>query len=392
MNWDLISILIFYGLLITLYLIFRKRFTVQGKIFVMYKTKLGLNLMNKIAKYFPNFQKIIAKIGIYVGFASMVFIFYMIIDQTIKFLIVPGALPAVTPVFPQTKIPGLPPLSFWHWIVSSFIVVVIHEFSHGLVARLYKIPVKSSGFAFLGPILAAFVEPEEKVMEKKKKMEQLSVLAAGPFSNIVFGVIIFLIMILAINPFFNERYDFNGISFSEVSEDYPMAISGIETPFIIYSIDGEQTPSLIEFFNKTQQLKPGDTVIFGTDKGDYTITSVENPENESLAFFGMSGVGQEVILKQEYSHLEKYENLFGWFRLFIIWLFLISVGVGLFNLLPLGPVDGGRMFFLLSLAIFKSEEKAKKILTIISLFLLFLIIINLIPWLNNQLIALVSFF
>ncbi|MAG78681.1 hypothetical protein CL616_04940 [archaeon] len=390
MNWDLISILIFYGILITLYLIYRKRFTVQGKIFVLYKTKLGLNLMNRFSKYFPRLQKVIAQIGIYVGFASMVFIFYLVIQETIKFLLVPGTSPPLALVFPGIKIAGAPTLSFWHWIISIFIVAVMHEFSHGLVARLYKIPIKSSGFAFLGPILAAFVEPEEKILTQKKKTHQLAVFAAGPFSNIVFAFFILLILIFAVNPFLETVYDGNGITITQATQGYP--ISELELPFTIYSIEGEETLKATQFLNKTHQLSPGETITLGTNKGEIDITISEHPDNSSIAFFGISGIEQEIILKEEYSYLEKYNAFIGWMKIFLLWLFLISFGIGLFNLLPLGPVDGGRMFFLLSLAIFKDEEKAKKILIVVSIFLLLLILISLVPQLNDLLLSIANIF
>ena len=32
-----------------------------------------------------------------------------------------------------------------------------------------------------------------------------------------------------------------------------------------------------------------------------------------------------------------------WFYGFLYWLYLLNLGIGLFNLVPLGPIDGGRM-------------------------------------------------
>ena len=55
MSIDFIFAIIFYSLLIILFLLFRKKFTVQGKIFVMYKTKLGLRLMDKMGRAMPRF-------------------------------------------------------------------------------------------------------------------------------------------------------------------------------------------------------------------------------------------------------------------------------------------------------------------------------------------------
>jgi membrane-associated protease RseP (regulator of RpoE activity) len=63
---------------------------------------------------------------------------------------------------------------------------------------------------------------------------------------------------------------------------------------------------------------------------------------------------------------------------------MISIGVGLFNLLPLGPVDGGRMFHSLCLVFF-NEKVSKILLNIISFACLALIIINMIPWIEKLL-------
>src|SRR3989338_644264 len=93
--------------------------------------------------------------------------------------------------------------SFLHWIISLFIIAIIHEFSHGVIARVYNIKIKSSGFAFLGPIPAAFVEPDEKKMEKSSAKAQLSILAAGSFSNILLALLVILILFF-VSPFTNS--------------------------------------------------------------------------------------------------------------------------------------------------------------------------------------------
>jgi len=384
MNWDLISLFVFYGILILLFFRYREKFIVQGKIFVLYKTKLGIKLMDKIAKFSPRVQKFIGYVGVYVGFVSMVFIFVLVIYGTLKFIFVAGTPPALAPVLPGVKIDGAPDLSFWHWVISIFIVAVIHEFSHGLVARLHKVKILSSGFAFLGPILAAFVEPDEKEMSKKTKMQQLSVFAAGPFSNIVFAGVVLVFIIFVMSPFITTVYDDNGIIINTVMED--SSVADIEVPFTVYSINGVETLGVIDFFNESLKLKPGDAVVLGTDRGEYEVVVGNNPINESLPYFGMSGLEQDMLLEEEYEYLEKYEGVIDWIKLLVIWLFLISFGIGLFNLLPLGPVDGGRMFLVLGTAIF-NEKIAKKMLTAVSLFLLLIIIINLLPYLNQLIVG-----
>ena len=81
---------------------------------------------------------------------------------------------------------------------------------------------------------------------------------------------------------------------------------------------------------------------------------------------------------------EKYGSflpaLIIWLSRLIFWLYVINLGVGLFNLLPIGPLDGGRMFFVAALGMFKNEKIAKRIFMIITLIGLALIFINLLPF------------
>ncbi len=159
--------------------------------------------------------------------------------------------------------------------------------------------------------------------------------------------------------------------------------TGIEVPFTITGINGEEVLDYTQFANLTSDLTPGDTITLTTDKGDYEVTTAENPDNASKAFIGIGGLELEVEVKEEYSFLEPFSSTFGWISLLLVWLFLINIGIGLFNLLPLGPVDGGRMFYSACLFITKKESLAKTLLIIVSLFVLALIIINMIPWLDK---------
>tara|TARA_Y100000310_G_scaffold345434_1_gene464981 strand:+ start:1434 stop:2615 length:1182 start_codon:yes stop_codon:yes gene_type:complete len=390
MNWDLISLLIFYGLLLVFYFTHKEKFTVQGKIFFLYKTKLGLKLMRKLARF--RILKFLASIGVFIGFAGMIFIFVFLVKETLKLVFVPGTPPALAPVLPGIQIEGAPALSFWHWIIAIFLTAVVHEFGHGVASVMEKIKVKSSGFAFLGPLLAAFVEPDEKQLENARVWDQLRIFAAGPAVNIVIGVILFLGMIFVLSPAMGAVYDADGVSVSSTMEGYPMNATGIETPFTIYSINDEEVLDVLQFLNVSESLYPGDEVTLGTDKGDYSVVLVENPENASKGFFGVSGFAQETKLNNGFGWLDGYESVIEWFMLLYIWLFLINVGIGLFNLLPLGPVDGGRMFYSLVFVLFKDKEKAHKALTWISLFVLGLIVINMLPWLSDLLLWLLGLF
>ncbi|MFH1209382.1 MAG: site-2 protease family protein [archaeon] len=374
MNYDLIFAIIFYGLIYIYYLKHKDKFQIQGKIFALYKTKLGLKLMDKLSKVSPKLLRFIGKIGILIGFVGMFLIFYLLISGTIKLIFVPKAPPTVAPVLPGVSIPGLPILSFWHWIIAILIVAIIHEFSHGLFARLYNVKIKSSGFAFLGPILAAFVEPDEKVLNKRNKKQQLSIFAAGPFANIILAFLILLITQFIFYPINSSLTENNGLLIAAIEPNMPANMSNIEPGTIITGINDQRTFTTDSFISEISKTKEGSSITVNTNKGDYEVIPV--------FIEGKPKLGVSLTESKDYKkNVPKFiQSSLVWIFELLFWLWVISLGIGLFNLLPLGPVDGGRMF-LAGLMIFTNKEKAHKIWKIVSIFCLLLIIINLLPYL-----------
>lgn len=392
MSIDLILIFIFYGFILLFFLLKRNRFEVQGRIFALYKTKIGLKLMDSVAKKFPRIIKVIGFIGIIVGYIGMIFIFYMIVKETIKFIFISGTSPPLAPVLPGINIPGAPELSFLHWIISIFIVAVIHEFSHGLLARTHNIKVKSSGFAFLGPILFAFVELDEEEMKNKKKYQQLSVLAAGPFSNIIFGILILLLLSFVLAPIANNMVNYSNTTVYGLVEDGPAASAGITAPFTIYSLNGHPLENATAINEILAEIIPAEKITLETDKGNYEIITTINPDNSSRGFLGILDTKTHHNIKPEITarYGENLPKFFLWVNLLCIWLFLINIGVGLFNLLPLGPVDGGRLFLIALGHFIKNEKIVKKMFGFVSMFLLGIIIINLFPYIMKLFLAILK--
>ncbi|MBU4242493.1 MAG: site-2 protease family protein [Nanoarchaeota archaeon] len=391
MNFDIISLIIFYGIIIFLFFRYRHKFTMQGKIVALYKTKFGLKLMDKLPKLAPRLFHLLGWLALFLGYAGMIFIFIILIKETFTFLITPGAIPPLAPVLPGVQIPGAPKLSFWHWIISIFIVAVVHEFSHGIFARLYKIKIKSSGFAIFGPILGAFVEPDEKQLKKAKKHQQLAVFAAGPFANIIFGILFLLLLNFVVSPMLPSYFEPAGLQVNSVLKGYPMELSGIETPFVIKEINGMSTQNFTEFLLTIAEIKPGDELLLKTDKGEYNVVAAENPLNKSIGYLGISNYQTNLEVREKYASYGKLPLALIWINILLLWLFLINLGVGLFNLLPLGPLDGGRMFLVSALALTKSEKKATWLLGLVSIICLILIVVNLLPWLIKLLVFLGNF-
>lgn len=378
MNYDLLFVIIFYFILYSLFFIYRKKFDVQSKVFILYRTKIGLRLMERISKH----KKILELLGFFsvvLGFIGMAFILYLLFKGVYSLFYVPSAAPVLAPVLPGIKIAGMPVLSFWHWIIAILIIATVHEFFHGVYARKIGVAIKSSGFAFLGPLLAAFVEPDEKQMAKKKKYPQLQVLSAGPFSNIIFAGIILIIMISVFNPISNSIIQEKGLVIVSIDNTMPINKSLLKPGMNIDNVDGKNISNKDDFLNAINSKKPGDKVFV---KANGTFYEVElgndtNGNTKMGVYVSPASIGLKASIKQKYFD---FYPAYAWILELMFWLFAISLGVGLFNLLPLGPVDGGRMFYVGMLAIFKNEKKAKKIYLFITLLCLLLIFINLMPF------------
>ena len=366
----------------------RKKIVIQKILFPflyfsMYKTKLGLKLMDKIAKKHPKFLKYLAYVGIIIGFLGMVFISFSLIQNIYKVITATTTIAGVALVLPL-KVKGSFYVPFFYWIISIFLIALVHEFSHGVVARAYKLKIKSSGLAFLNvlvPVIpAAFVEPDEKELRKRPKMQQLSVFAAGPFSNIIFAFVVLALMGFVIAPVSNAIFNYNGIlvtGFTPGNETFPAESAGITENELIIGIDNMPITTVENFTEIMQTKTPGESVVITTNVTDYNIILAESPDNKSIGYLGVY-LTQNQEIKENI--LQKYgkilPDVFIWFVGLFYWIYVLNLGIGLFNLAPLGPIDGGRMLQLLMHKLFK-KKKGDKVWKSISYIFLGLIIINL---------------
>lgn len=396
MNYDLILLVIFGILLLILILINKKKTEFQKILFpllyfVIYRTKFGLNLMDKIANKNKKLFNILSYISIFVGFAGMAFILIFLINGAYGFFFKAQPSP-VGLILPGVTVPGLPTLSFFHWIAAIFILAIIHEFSHGIFARLYNIKIKSSGFAFLGILLpiipAAFVEPDEKQLASSSKRKQLAVLSAGSFSNVVTALVFFLIMVFLMVPAVNSIVELRGVTIASIEDDSPAFNAGIQPGEKILSINNIEVEDIEGFISELEKTSPHQKISLKTNNSLYTLTLSEHSDNSSKSYLGVQVAPSEKSYKEEV--LAKFGkiplDIFMWISILVMWVFVANLGVGLFNLLPLGPLDGGKMFHIFLQSIIKNEKKVKIIWGIMAVFLLILLVILLAPQLFNLLI------
>jgi len=228
-----IWLLILFVVGVTLFLILeRKKLIREGPLF-LYKTKIGLNIIETIAKKYKKTIKFLCYLSVGLGYIMMAvftsFFLYSMVKSIYLYFIHPRVIEIISapplmlliPYFP--KIFGVeeffPAFPFMYFIIAIAIVAIVHEGAHGIVARYHGVKIKSTGFGFLGPILAFFVEQDDKQMQKSKIFPQLAILSAGVFANIG-TMIVFLIILIS---FFHVSYipagvEFNSYSYATIPE------------------------------------------------------------------------------------------------------------------------------------------------------------------------------
>ena len=385
MDVQSVAALVFVGLLSLGIYLERKKIVLQKIVFpllyvVLYRTKLGIVHMDKMARKFSKLWHFLVPISIGVGFLGMALISYALIDNIIQIFTQPDALPGVGLVLP-INVKGAFYVPFFFWIISIFIIALVHEFSHGLIARLYKMKVKSSGFAFFGILLpiipAAFVEPDEKDIVSRPAKQQLAMYSAGPFSNVLLAFIVLGISALLIGPIASNVIISDGVEVTGYVEgDFPAEGAGVGVGELITRIDGASATTIGSFSELLDGKKVGDSVALTTDAGEYTLLLGEHPTEEGVGYLGVQIQQHTTINPAFTATYGKFSaDALLWFLQLLYWLYLLNLGIGLFNLAPMGPLDGGRML-LCTLEKYLEKKRARRYWKNIGFFFFVLVVFN----------------
>ncbi len=360
-----IIIILFYTGIFVLIYAFRKKFEFQkiGKIpiIAILRTNFGIKFINKIAKKHSKFFKILGYIGMVIGFLGIIAMFFMISSSFVKLFTEPNAPSGVSPVIPGVRIPGAQIfVPFWYGIISLFIVVVVHEFGHGIVAKAHGFKIKNTGFVLFAILPGAFVEPDEKKLVKAKQLQQQSVYAAGPWFNVLLSIIVFLLILLVVSPIHSNLYNSKGFTFENLDNNSPAMQANMPVNITYNMIDSTPVNSFPEMVEVLDDKEPGDQITFYTEANEtYQITLAQHPEDNSSPYIGILGIsnvkGDQTIVQQIlFTIVDIIASL-------LFWVYLLSMGIGAANLLPIGPLDGGRMLYTALKTKFK--EKTAKIIS-----------------------------
>ena len=283
-------------------------------------------------------------------------------------------------------IPGINefvPSTFAVWF-AFVLTLVVHEFGHAILCRVERIKVSCMGLLMFIIPIGAFVEPDEKEVKDALPGARLRMYGAGIANNIVIGLFCFWLLTVCIG-FVTPTSE---PVVAGVYQGYPAENAGVQTPSTIFAINGEKTLTSGAVSEVLEKTKPGEAITLSVQTQDGTIhesvlTLAPWPEelgsNTKSGFMGVYYHNGETVIQSiqnlfspmgvlyllslpflqgfqyeeirivgfEGPNLEYYEVPFpGFWQIIhiLFWAGFINLAVGLFNALPMAPLDGGLIF------------------------------------------------
>lgn len=363
-------------------------------IFFMLRTRQGLGMMDRLGRW-----RVTKPLGwimlAIVPFAGLLALYVISFEVSALYFSPQGhqIISDVVTISPLANflLPGINPylpLSVW---LAVIVAVVIHEASHGIVARSLGLRIKSAGVLLLVILpIGAFVEVDDKQMKEVKSRDSLRVLGAGSGINFIVGVACLLLLIVTVSSMAPSA---KGAAIVGVVPGSPASAAGIQPGDFILAIDNAPLTDLGVLRNGTftvgesvsltvwhagQARTVNDVVL-----SNYTVTVLNKTSGQStqvvypflgvdtVSYAGLKGISNGYVNYYRTSPLAYlveiptfgaaqtsvpfstilsavYSSPFGGLTPLVTsalyWMFFVNFNLAIFNSLPIYPMDGGQAF------------------------------------------------
>jgi membrane-associated protease RseP (regulator of RpoE activity) len=389
---------------------------------ILIHTPFGLKFFDRIAK--TRAARIYAKFNIYL----------MPLITAIALILIISSIAAVASsvTFRETArgfgpqanllIPGINPiLPIGYTLAALIISVFIHEAGHGIVARVHNLKVESTGIVLaLGIPVGAFVNIEREELARASMKQRSAVLTAGPLNNMILATVCFVLLYVVVStlvPISQVRNIEYGVIVSDVTENSLAKSLGLTPNSVLLSAAGREIHSPEELrtvlLNSigtsipvswqdhqgtkfTRQLSIPNTLdpskpILGVSLGPLPVQALELYKRSFTAGI-IPMLPPPTVVKGFTPYSDEmsanyYSPVFGpsypIIANMLYWLWFINFNLGIFNALPIGPLDGGQLYgSLIESRSRLKKERLKSISTAVSWAMFFIVIVGfVIPYL-----------
>jgi len=330
-------------------------------LYIMFRTTKLNNFLKKTAQSKPRLWRIFSNIGIIVGCIEIVLAIYFLTLNLYRFLYIPQEAAAMIPLLPGITVS----LGWFPYILIAIApAVTIHELSHGVIAFLEKIPVKSSGIVVAPITFGGFVEPDEKVFDKASLVSKLRIISVGSLSNMIAGLLAILLTFTLFMPT-------SGALIMNVQAGGPAFNAGMRPWDVILKINGSNTSSVSEFILFMSNVGPETLLVIETSNGIRNVVTTSSVENASRGIIGVRGLIDYYAMRVGEINTQLSYQV----HMVLNWMSIIMVNLAIFNMVPLFPLDGENFIYAILKA--KITKRIKETRIIINVIFLTLIVLNL---------------
>lgn len=376
---------------------------------ILIHTPFGLDFFDRVAKW-PG-AKAWAHFNSYLMPIITAMAIFLIVGSLAILIANAEARESIGNIGPQANllIPGLNPyLPIGYGWVALIVTIVIHEAGHGIIARIYNVRVDSTGLVlFLGIPIGAFVNIERDELNKVTLKKKSAILTAGPLNNMILAGLSLVALYFVITTLTPLPPDPNapqfGIAVMSVNPGSLAESIGLTQGSVIQTVDGQETRENqdlgnllranlgntveITWFDSnyeriTRQVTLPDAVPINQGILGITVTQLVPDMNVAVLerYKGAFTANPIAILLPPtmqqgavpYSDLmaPTYQSTLGpiWIPIanMLFWLWFVNFNVGIFNALPIGPLDGGQMYGSIIEKRVKSAALAKNATTVLT--------------------------
>jgi Zn-dependent protease len=338
----LIGFIVFWGALYALGRIpfLKKRGFDVGPFYFMFRIYNVNAFFDRLAKR-RKLVNLFATLGVLAGVFLAAYAIWFLLNNILDLFYAPSQFQAVTLVVPFVTIQSSQLLIYF--FASIPIILIIHEFSHAVVARHEGIALKDGGIALFAILIAGFVEPDEKEFKAATPEKRRRVLAAGSWSNVLLAA--FVVALLLFQPalafwipspirsaFYGPE---GGIAITGFYSSAGIQLSGAKVGDAITEVNGVTTLDLNQLNDITLPVNQTISVQILSEGVTKTVevTTIPNPNNASKGALGIYG-------ETYYPPYVAVPVMPAWIFSFLLWLAYFSGIVGAFNMLPMVPFDG----------------------------------------------------